>query len=82
MSTVDPSRVDAVILVGGKGTRLRPLPLSAPKPMLPTAGTAGNRRTSRAVASNAPCAPRERNAVAIRCSLRCRAESPGSRSPG
>jgi mannose-1-phosphate guanylyltransferase len=30
--------VDAVILVGGKGTRLRPLTLSAPKPMLPTAG--------------------------------------------
>jgi len=32
------SRVDAVVLVGGKGTRLRPLTLSAPKPMLPTAG--------------------------------------------
>ncbi|WP_086825818.1 sugar phosphate nucleotidyltransferase [Allokutzneria sp. NRRL B-24872] len=30
--------VDAVLLVGGKGTRLRPLTLSAPKPMLPTAG--------------------------------------------
>jgi mannose-1-phosphate guanylyltransferase len=29
---------DAVILVGGFGTRLRPLTLSAPKPMLPTAG--------------------------------------------
>jgi mannose-1-phosphate guanylyltransferase len=27
-----------VVLVGGKGTRLRPLTLSAPKPMLPTAG--------------------------------------------
>jgi mannose-1-phosphate guanylyltransferase len=30
--------VEAVVLVGGKGTRLRPLTLSAPKPMLPTAG--------------------------------------------
>ncbi|MFN2518156.1 MAG: sugar phosphate nucleotidyltransferase [Jatrophihabitantaceae bacterium] len=29
---------DAVILVGGVGARLRPLTLSAPKPMLPTAG--------------------------------------------
>ncbi|WP_156622962.1 sugar phosphate nucleotidyltransferase [Mycobacterium sp. 1164966.3] len=32
------AEVDAVVLVGGKGTRLRPLTLSAPKPMLPTAG--------------------------------------------
>jgi mannose-1-phosphate guanylyltransferase len=32
------SEVDAVVLVGGLGTRLRPLTLSAPKPMLPTAG--------------------------------------------
>ncbi|MFN2561340.1 MAG: sugar phosphate nucleotidyltransferase [Jatrophihabitans sp.] len=32
------AEVDAVILVGGMGTRLRPLTLSAPKPMLPTAG--------------------------------------------
>ncbi|MEA5365826.1 NDP-sugar synthase [Amycolatopsis sp., V23-08] len=31
--------VDAVVLVGGRGARLRPLTLSAPKPMLPTAGT-------------------------------------------
>lgn len=35
---VDMSDVQAVVLVGGKGTRLRPLTLSAPKPMLPTAG--------------------------------------------
>ena len=35
---VNPIDVDAVILVGGQGTRLRPLTLSAPKPMLPTAG--------------------------------------------
>ncbi|WP_197380534.1 mannose-1-phosphate guanylyltransferase [Mycolicibacterium mengxianglii] len=38
LEVVDPSKVDAVVLVGGKGTRLRPLTLSAPKPMLPTAG--------------------------------------------
>lgn len=30
--------VEAVVLVGGRGTRLRPLTLSAPKPMLPMAG--------------------------------------------
>ena len=34
----DFSGVDAVVLVGGQGTRLRPLTLSSPKPMLPTAG--------------------------------------------
>ncbi|MEU4801886.1 NDP-sugar synthase [Actinosynnema sp. NPDC023587] len=34
----EPQGVEAVVLVGGKGTRLRPLTLSAPKPMLPTAG--------------------------------------------
>lgn len=34
----DGRDVDAVVLVGGQGTRLRPLTLSAPKPMLPTAG--------------------------------------------
>lgn len=38
VGSVDPTKVDAVVLVGGKGTRLRPLTLSAPKPMLPTAG--------------------------------------------
>ncbi|MGI8761078.1 MAG: sugar phosphate nucleotidyltransferase [Jatrophihabitantaceae bacterium] len=32
------SSTDAVILVGGQGSRLRPLTLSAPKPMLPAAG--------------------------------------------
>jgi mannose-1-phosphate guanylyltransferase len=32
------SSTEAVILVGGIGSRLRPLTLSAPKPMLPTAG--------------------------------------------
>lgn len=32
------SGAEAVVLVGGRGTRLRPLTLSAPKPMLPTAG--------------------------------------------
>ena len=30
--------LEAVLLVGGKGTRLRPLTMSAPKPMLPAAG--------------------------------------------
>jgi len=35
---VNPAEVDAVVLVGGINTRLRPLTLSAPKPMLPTAG--------------------------------------------
>jgi mannose-1-phosphate guanylyltransferase len=35
---VNPAQVDAIILVGGQGTRLRPLTLSTPKPMLPTAG--------------------------------------------
>lgn len=33
-----PLAADAVVLVGGQGMRLRPLTLSAPKPMLPTAG--------------------------------------------
>ena len=33
-----PEALEAIMLVGGKGTRLRPLTLSAPKPLLPTAG--------------------------------------------
>lgn len=38
MTEAVPEQVDAVILVGGQGTRLQPLTLSAAKPMLPTAG--------------------------------------------
>jgi mannose-1-phosphate guanylyltransferase len=38
VSDTHTKQVDAVILVGGQGTRLRPLTLSRPKPMLPTAG--------------------------------------------
>ncbi|MGW5285627.1 sugar phosphate nucleotidyltransferase [Rhodococcus pyridinivorans] len=38
MTSESAPHTDAVILVGGQGTRLRPLTLSAPKPMLPTAG--------------------------------------------
>jgi mannose-1-phosphate guanylyltransferase len=30
--------IEAVVLVGGRGTRLRPLTIDTPKPMLPTAG--------------------------------------------
>jgi len=30
--------MDAIVLVGGQGTRLRPLTVATPKPMLPTAG--------------------------------------------
>src|SRR5579859_3219488 len=36
MPTREP--LEAIVLVGGQGTRLRPLTLSAPKPLLPTAG--------------------------------------------
>ena len=38
MTALPSGTVEAIVLVGGKGTRLRPLTLSAPKPMLPTAG--------------------------------------------
>jgi mannose-1-phosphate guanylyltransferase len=32
------SRLEAILLVGGQGTRLRPLTIATPKPLLPTAG--------------------------------------------
>ena len=31
-------QLEAILLVGGRGTRLRPLTVSVPKPLLPTAG--------------------------------------------
>lgn len=37
-TAVDREPLEAIVLVGGQGTRLRPLTLSAPKPLLPTAG--------------------------------------------
>ena len=33
-----PSELEAILLVGGQGTRLRPLTIATPKPLLPTAG--------------------------------------------
>ena len=30
--------IEAILLVGGQGTRLRPLTIATPKPLLPTAG--------------------------------------------
>lgn len=36
--SANPAQTDAVILVGGRGTRLRPLTINTPKPMLSTAG--------------------------------------------
>jgi len=34
----DRAPLEAILLVGGQGTRLRPLTISTPKPLLPTAG--------------------------------------------
>ncbi|MGW4637769.1 sugar phosphate nucleotidyltransferase [Sphaerisporangium sp. NPDC004334] len=34
----ESAHLEAILLVGGQGTRLRPLTLSTPKPLLPTAG--------------------------------------------
>jgi mannose-1-phosphate guanylyltransferase len=35
---IDPDATAAIVLVGGQGSRLRPLTVNTPKPMLPTAG--------------------------------------------
>src|SRR5262250_2445902 len=34
----DGGQLEAILLVGGQGTRLRPLTIGVPKPLLPTAG--------------------------------------------
>ncbi|MDH2427825.1 NDP-sugar synthase [Sphaerisporangium sp. TRM90804] len=34
----EPAHLEAILLVGGQGTRLRPMTLRTPKPLLPTAG--------------------------------------------
>src|ERR1700761_2340169 len=47
--------LEAILLVGGQGTRLRPLTLSAPKPLLPTAGVPVLRhQVARAAAGGVP----------------------------
>ncbi|MFD0889014.1 NDP-sugar synthase, partial [Streptosporangium algeriense] len=38
MTETPLSELEAILLVGGQGTRLRPLTLGTPKPLLPTAG--------------------------------------------
>ena len=38
MSGQFPEPLEAILLVGGQGTRLRPLTIGTPKPLLPTAG--------------------------------------------
>src|SRR5215469_13181837 len=37
-SKESPRQLEAILLVGGQGTRLRPLTIGTPKPLLPTAG--------------------------------------------
>ena len=37
-ASADPEPLEAILLVGGQGTRLRPLTIGMPKPLLPTAG--------------------------------------------
>ena len=39
--------LEAVLLVGGQGTRLRPLTVTTPKPMLPVAGVPSPSTSSR-----------------------------------
>jgi len=38
MPSYPGERLEAILLVGGQGTRLRPLTIATPKPLLPTAG--------------------------------------------
>jgi mannose-1-phosphate guanylyltransferase len=38
LSTAGREPLEAILLVGGQGTRLRPLTIGTPKPLLPTAG--------------------------------------------
>ncbi len=37
-TSAEPELLEAILLVGGQGTRLRPLTIGTPKPLLPTAG--------------------------------------------